>query len=113
MTSAAHAPGHTDLMVSPESIDAFMEANPLPPAKAEAGPMTAIIASNRYRCADCMGLFNRLAAEAEADSRDLQHLRELNADMLAALQIAKRWADPDRVAWEAICAAIAKAEAAQ
>jgi hypothetical protein len=25
------APGHTDLMVSPESIDAFMEANPLPP----------------------------------------------------------------------------------
>lgn len=26
----AEAPGHTDLMVSPESIDAFMEANPLP-----------------------------------------------------------------------------------
>ncbi len=25
------APGHTDLMVSPESIDAFLEANPLPP----------------------------------------------------------------------------------
>ena len=24
------APGHTDLMVSPESINAFMEANPLP-----------------------------------------------------------------------------------
>ena len=23
-------PGHTDLMVSPESIDAFMEQNPLP-----------------------------------------------------------------------------------
>ncbi len=26
----AHTPGHTDLMVTPESIDAFMEANPLP-----------------------------------------------------------------------------------
>lgn len=26
----ANAPGHTDLMVTPESIDAFMEANPLP-----------------------------------------------------------------------------------
>ena len=25
------APGHTDLMVSPESIDAFLETNPLPP----------------------------------------------------------------------------------
>lgn len=27
----AVAPGHTDLMVTPESLDAFMEANPLPP----------------------------------------------------------------------------------
>ena len=27
---AEQAPGHTDLMVPPESIDAFMEANPLP-----------------------------------------------------------------------------------
>jgi len=26
------APGHTDLMVSPESIDAFLEANPPPDA---------------------------------------------------------------------------------
>lgn len=26
----ALAPGHTDLMVTPESLDAFMEANPLP-----------------------------------------------------------------------------------
>jgi hypothetical protein len=25
------APGHTDLMVRPETLDAFMEANPLPP----------------------------------------------------------------------------------
>jgi hypothetical protein len=30
---AATAPGHTDLMVAPESIDAFMEANPLPDAQ--------------------------------------------------------------------------------
>lgn len=29
------APGHTDLMVSPESIDAFLEANPLPLALQE------------------------------------------------------------------------------
>jgi hypothetical protein len=29
------APGHTDLMVSPESIDAFLEANPLPPEVVE------------------------------------------------------------------------------
>ena len=28
-------PSHTDLMVSPESIDAFMEANPLPPDQEE------------------------------------------------------------------------------
>lgn len=34
----ADAPGHTDLMVSPESIDAFMEANPLPPAPASPSP---------------------------------------------------------------------------
>lgn len=31
------APGHDDLMVAPESIDAFMEANPLPPAHSSAG----------------------------------------------------------------------------
>src|SRR4051812_46141656 len=30
VTSTDSAPGHTDLMVSPESIDEFMEANPLP-----------------------------------------------------------------------------------
>jgi hypothetical protein len=29
------APSHTDLMVPPESIDAFMEANPLPPDQEE------------------------------------------------------------------------------
>lgn len=28
------APGHTDLMVPPETLDAYMEANPLPPAAA-------------------------------------------------------------------------------
>jgi len=28
---AATAPGHTDLMVTPESIDAFVAANPQPP----------------------------------------------------------------------------------
>lgn len=28
--NAAFAPGHTDLMVSPEALDAFMAANPLP-----------------------------------------------------------------------------------
>jgi hypothetical protein len=28
--SDAEPPGHTDLMVSPESLDAYMEANPLP-----------------------------------------------------------------------------------
>ena len=28
-------PSHTDLMVPPESIDAFMEANPLPPDQEE------------------------------------------------------------------------------
>lgn len=28
---AAFAPGHTDLMVSPEELDAWLEANPLPP----------------------------------------------------------------------------------
>ncbi len=33
-TEARLAPGHTDLMVTPESLDAFMEANPLP----EEGP---------------------------------------------------------------------------
>lgn len=27
----ALAPGHTDLMVDPESLDAWLEANPLPP----------------------------------------------------------------------------------
>ena len=32
---AALRPGHTDLMVSPESIDAFLEANP-PPVEASA-----------------------------------------------------------------------------
>jgi hypothetical protein len=31
--SPEEAPGHTDLMVSPESIDAFLEANPLPAAE--------------------------------------------------------------------------------
>ena len=31
MSDKTTAPGHTDLMVSPESIDAFLEANP-PPA---------------------------------------------------------------------------------
>lgn len=30
MHDPSKAPGHTDLMVPPESIDAFMEANPLP-----------------------------------------------------------------------------------
>lgn len=30
MTDPANAPGHTDLMVSPESIGAWLEANPLP-----------------------------------------------------------------------------------
>lgn len=29
--SERDAPGHTDLMVAPETLDAFMEANPLPP----------------------------------------------------------------------------------
>ncbi len=29
--AALTAPGHTDLMVAPETLDAFMEANPLPP----------------------------------------------------------------------------------
>ena len=33
----ADAPGHTDLMVTPESIDAFMEANPLPRPDAGGG----------------------------------------------------------------------------
>lgn len=30
LSQPAAAPGHTDLMVTPESIDAFMQANPLP-----------------------------------------------------------------------------------
>lgn len=29
-SESANAPGHTDLMVSPESIEAFVKANPLP-----------------------------------------------------------------------------------
>lgn len=39
-STAGQAPGHTDLMVAPESIDAFMEANPLPdePIAAEEKP---------------------------------------------------------------------------
>ena len=32
------APGHTDLMVTPESIDAFMEANPLDEAHSTPSP---------------------------------------------------------------------------
>ena len=36
--AASQSPGHTDLMVTPESIDAFMEANPLP-----ADPHAALI----------------------------------------------------------------------
>ena len=32
------APGHTDLMVSPETIDAFVEANPFSPATVEDWP---------------------------------------------------------------------------
>lgn len=30
--NAAYAPGHTDLMISPEALDAWLEANPLPAA---------------------------------------------------------------------------------
>ena len=30
--NAAFAPGHTDLMISPEALDEFMERNPLPDA---------------------------------------------------------------------------------
>jgi hypothetical protein len=37
---AVVAPGHTDLMVAPETIDAFMEANPLPPDNPPPLPMT-------------------------------------------------------------------------
>lgn len=34
LSSSSPAPGHTDLMVTPESIDAFLEANPPPAAPA-------------------------------------------------------------------------------
>lgn len=42
--NAAFAPGHTDLMISPEALDDFMEWNPLPPDNAghpdQTSPMT-------------------------------------------------------------------------
>ena len=47
---AKYAPNHTDLMVSPESLDALMEANPLPVPfevrRNEDGSLDEITASN-------------------------------------------------------------------
>jgi hypothetical protein len=40
---ARGAPGHTDLMVSPESIDAFMEKNPLPTGANQPDPRLATV----------------------------------------------------------------------
>lgn len=39
------APGHIDLMVSPESIDAFMETNPIP---AEQSEVAGLVADGQY-----------------------------------------------------------------
>lgn len=50
---AGVTPGHTDLMVSLESLDAFMEANPLPVSEAD-------VVADELEALECFDLSPRL-----------------------------------------------------
>jgi hypothetical protein len=67
---AALRPGHTDLMVSPESIDAFLEANP-PPVEAGGSERDGYVTAF-YEIADMLGIGAQAASPAEVWSRQMR-----------------------------------------
>ena len=65
---AENAPGHTDLMVAPETLDAFMEAHPLPEPRKISDP-TEALADAMWQLLDDMGPTGQgvcIAAKARA-----------------------------------------------
>lgn len=67
-----HAPGHTDLMVTPESIDAFLEANPPP---AEAAPMGEKVREMMEAYASARTESSPQGIDVGEDIRRIKHLK--------------------------------------
>jgi hypothetical protein len=89
--AVSEAPGHTDLMVTPESLDKFLEANPLPAASEDdAKAAQRLIDSGGIDGPDVDEIAAALAAVRAEARREADRLRA------AARACFKRWHETPR-----------------